>query len=60
MARMVLTTFGSSGDINPYVALALGLRARDMRSPSPSRRASATSSSGSDFPSRISQATPSP
>jgi rhamnosyltransferase subunit B len=28
MARIVLTTFGSSGDINPYVALALGLRAR--------------------------------
>jgi rhamnosyltransferase subunit B len=28
MARIVLTTFGSSGDINPFVALALGLRAR--------------------------------
>jgi UDP:flavonoid glycosyltransferase YjiC (YdhE family) len=29
MARIVLTTFGSSGDINPFVALALGLRARN-------------------------------
>src|SRR5579863_5048423 len=28
MARIVLTTFGSSGDINPYIALGLGLRAR--------------------------------
>src|SRR5262245_20133704 len=28
MARVVLTTFGSSGDINPFVALGLGLRAR--------------------------------
>src|SRR5215831_9120146 len=28
MARIVLTTFGSSGDINPYIALAFGLRAR--------------------------------
>lgn len=28
MARIVLTTFGSSGDINPFVALGLGLRAR--------------------------------
>ncbi|HET9015774.1 MAG TPA: glycosyltransferase [Thermomicrobiaceae bacterium] len=28
MARIVLTTLGSSGDINPYVALALGLRER--------------------------------
>ncbi len=28
MARIVVTTFGSSGDINPFVALALGLRAR--------------------------------
>jgi UDP:flavonoid glycosyltransferase YjiC (YdhE family) len=28
MARIILTTFGSSGDINPFVALGLGLRAR--------------------------------
>jgi len=28
MARIVITTFGSSGDINPYVALGLGLRSR--------------------------------
>jgi rhamnosyltransferase subunit B len=28
MARIVVTTFGSSGDINPFIALALGLRAR--------------------------------
>lgn len=28
MARIVLTTFGSSGDLNPYLALGLGLRAR--------------------------------
>jgi UDP:flavonoid glycosyltransferase YjiC (YdhE family) len=28
MARIVITTFGSSGDINPYVALGLTLRAR--------------------------------
>jgi len=28
MARIVLTTYGSSGDLNPIVALGLGLRAR--------------------------------
>src|SRR5262245_986983 len=28
MARIVITTFGSSGDINPYVALGLALRSR--------------------------------
>src|SRR5918911_446946 len=28
MARIVITTFGSSGDLNPFLALALGLRAR--------------------------------
>jgi UDP:flavonoid glycosyltransferase YjiC (YdhE family) len=28
MARIVVTTFGSSGDINPYIALGLGLRER--------------------------------
>jgi rhamnosyltransferase subunit B len=28
MARIVLTTFGSLGDLHPYVAIALGLRAR--------------------------------
>src|SRR5688572_10720987 len=28
MARIVLTTWGSYGDINPYVGLALALRAR--------------------------------
>src|SRR5579884_2494481 len=28
MTRIVLTTFGSSGDINPYIALGIGLRAR--------------------------------
>jgi rhamnosyltransferase subunit B len=27
MARIVITTFGSSGDLNPFLALALGLRA---------------------------------
>jgi UDP:flavonoid glycosyltransferase YjiC (YdhE family) len=28
MARIVLTTFGSGGDLNPFLALAIGLRAR--------------------------------
>jgi rhamnosyltransferase subunit B len=28
MARIVLTTFGSGGDLNPFIALGLGLRAR--------------------------------
>jgi rhamnosyltransferase subunit B len=28
MARIVITTFGSSGDINPFIALGIGLRAR--------------------------------
>jgi UDP:flavonoid glycosyltransferase YjiC (YdhE family) len=28
MARIVITTFGSAGDLNPFVALGLGLRAR--------------------------------
>lgn len=28
MARIVLTTFGSAGDLNPFLATALGLRAR--------------------------------
>lgn len=28
MARIVITTLGSSGDLHPYIALALGLRAR--------------------------------
>lgn len=28
MARIVITTFGSSGDLNPFVAIGLGLRAR--------------------------------
>ncbi|HEX6819244.1 MAG TPA: glycosyltransferase, partial [Ktedonobacterales bacterium] len=28
MTLIVLTTFGSSGDLNPYVALGLGLRSR--------------------------------
>lgn len=28
MARMVITTVGSAGDLNPFVALGLGLRAR--------------------------------
>jgi len=28
MARIVLTTYGSSGDLNPIVALGLGLQAR--------------------------------
>jgi rhamnosyltransferase subunit B len=28
MARIVLTTFGSFGDVNPYIAIALGLRSR--------------------------------
>src|SRR4051794_36512172 len=28
MARIVITTMGSLGDLHPYVALALGLRAR--------------------------------
>ncbi len=28
MGRIVITTFGSSGDINPFVALGLGLRSR--------------------------------
>jgi UDP:flavonoid glycosyltransferase YjiC (YdhE family) len=28
MARIVITTFGTSGDINPFVALGLGLRSR--------------------------------
>lgn len=28
MARIVITTLGSSGDLHPYLALALGLRAR--------------------------------
>lgn len=31
MARIVLTTFGSLGDLHPYLALALGLRARGHR-----------------------------
>ena len=28
MARIVITTFGSYGDVFPYIGLALGLRAR--------------------------------
>ena len=28
MARVLLTTFGSLGDLHPYLAIALGLRAR--------------------------------
>lgn len=28
MARIVITTFGSSGDLNPFIAIGLGLRAR--------------------------------
>lgn len=28
MARIVMTTFGSSGDLNPFIAIGLGLRAR--------------------------------
>lgn len=28
MARIVITTFGSTGDLNPFVALGLGLKAR--------------------------------
>jgi len=28
LARIVITTFGSSGDLNPFLALGLGLRAR--------------------------------
>ena len=28
MARILITTFGSSGDLNPFVAIGLGLRAR--------------------------------
>jgi UDP:flavonoid glycosyltransferase YjiC (YdhE family) len=28
MARILLTTFGSSGDLNPFLAIGLGLRAR--------------------------------
>jgi rhamnosyltransferase subunit B len=28
MARIVLTTFGTAGDINPFIALGIGLRAR--------------------------------
>lgn len=28
MARIVITTFGSAGDLNPFIALALGLRDR--------------------------------
>ncbi len=28
MARIVLSTFGSAGDLNPFIALAIGLRAR--------------------------------
>jgi rhamnosyltransferase subunit B len=31
MARIVLTTFGSLGDIHPYLALGIGLRARGHR-----------------------------
>lgn len=31
MARIVLTTFGSLGDLHPYLALGLGLRARGHR-----------------------------
>lgn len=28
MARIVITTFGSSGDLNPFIAIGLGLRER--------------------------------
>ena len=28
MARILLTTFGSSGDLNPFLAIGLGLRTR--------------------------------
>ncbi len=28
MARILLSTFGSSGDLNPFLAVGLGLRAR--------------------------------
>src|SRR5215472_6768208 len=28
MARIVVTTFGSTGDLNPFIALALALRSR--------------------------------
>ena len=28
MARILITTFGSSGDLNPFVAIGLGLRER--------------------------------
>jgi UDP:flavonoid glycosyltransferase YjiC (YdhE family) len=28
MARIVITSYGSSGDLNPFLALGLGLRAR--------------------------------
>jgi rhamnosyltransferase subunit B len=28
MARIVITSFGSSGDLNPFLALGLGLRVR--------------------------------
>jgi UDP:flavonoid glycosyltransferase YjiC (YdhE family) len=28
MARIVITTFGSTGDVNPFIALGIGLRAR--------------------------------
>lgn len=28
MTRIVITTFGSTGDLNPFIAIALGLRAR--------------------------------
>ena len=29
MAHMIISTFGSSGDLNPFIALGLGLRVRD-------------------------------
>lgn len=38
MARIVVVTDGSSGDIDPVIALGLGLRARDERR-GPARRA---------------------
>ncbi|HEY7779737.1 MAG TPA: hypothetical protein VIC85_05955 [Ktedonobacterales bacterium] len=38
MARIVLVTAGSAGNINPFIALGLGLRARDERR-GPARRA---------------------
>ena len=28
MARIVLTTFGSTGDLNPFIALGLALRSK--------------------------------